>query len=358
MVAADQDSANGVRNAARDEHSAAAATHTPDSPAPLVTSCISHRAKAKAARRPRPAFRPITHFEVLPADVRVCRDYGPQSQPAHLVNAPRGVVQMFSPSSAARLTKAARNAMPALVTQFCLTYHSGTPDGRSCKLHLDTWLKALRRLVPGVGYLWILEFQSRGTPHFHVWLTCPFSEELWKHLGEAWNRIAEPSSTEHLWWHSKARVDPRTGREQRSCIPWEMKTAGYLRKYMSKEAQKSVPADFVGVGRFWGSSRGMVPAPMIVEVTELGAPLEDVTRTICKFQEAARRRASTRSRKAAELKGKNYRAFVHHKTPRGTDQSGWLNNASSAFLGLLSHYHDQNSKSASTPEISSPETLD
>ena len=95
-------------------------------------------------------------------DVRVVRDYGPQAQPEHLKDVKRGAVEMFSPRSAARLTRTARNAMPQLVSQFCLTYHQAKPDGATAKKNIHAWLQALNRVAPGVGYLWILEFQSRG----------------------------------------------------------------------------------------------------------------------------------------------------------------------------------------------------
>lgn len=279
-------------------------------------------------------MRPPTRLEVYPADVRVVRDYGPRPQPEHLRNVTRGTVQMFSAKSASRLTRMARNAFPALVSQFCLTYHEANPDGATAKKHLDAWLKALRRAVPGVGYMWILEFQTRGVPHFHVWLTAPFSEALWKRLGAAWNRIAEPSSPEHLWWHTEERRGPG-GKLQRSFMAWEMNGAGYLRKYMSKEAQKCVPDGFGWCGRFWGCTRGLVPEPATVEAEDLTAPVQDVTRTVSKWVEARRRRGAAIGRKIAQEKGREYRPVKLRPTPRATHTSGWLNNAAPALWRLL-----------------------
>lgn len=287
---------------------------------------ISHRPKR---------LRPPTRLEFLPADVRVVRDYGPQPQPAHLAECKRGTVQMFSPKSASRLTRLARNADPALVSQFCLTYHQALPDGVTCKKHLDAWLKVLRRAAPGVGYLWILEFQTRGVPHFHVWLTAPFSESLWKSLGAAWNRIAEPSSPEHLWWHTEPRVDPRTGKLQRSMLNWEMNGAGYLRKYMSKLAQKCVPEGFGWCGRFWGATRDLVPEPVTLEADDLTTNIESLNRTLSKYVEARRRRGAAIGRKIAADRGHDYHPVKLRPTARATNSSGWLNNATPALLALL-----------------------
>lgn len=241
---------------------------------------------------------------------------------------------MFSPKSASRLTRTARNAMPALVSQFCLTYHQSTPDGATAKKHLNAWLSALRRAAPGVGYLWILEFQSRGVPHFHVWLTAPYSEPLWKRLGAAWHRLAEPSSPQHLWWHTEERLGTN-GKLQRSFMAWDMKGAGYLRKYMSKEAQKCVPDGFGWCGRFWGCTRGLVPDPVELDADDLPVSVTDLTRTLSKWVEARRRRGAAVARRIAEDRGREYQPVKLRPTARASRSSGWLNNATPALLQLL-----------------------
>lgn len=272
---------------------------------------------------PKP-FPSVTRFEALPSDVRAVRDSGPMPEPAHLRDTRRGEVTWFSPASAARLTRLARNAFPALVSQFVLTYHNSNPDGATAKKHLHAWLAALRRAVPGVGYLWVLEFQTRGVPHFHVWLTCEWSEALWKRLGAAWSRIAEPDSPEHLWWHTEPRVS-KGGKVQMAYIPWDMGSAGYLRKYMSKEAQKCVPDGFGWVGRFWGSTRGLVPDPVVIEAQEMeSGQLYDLTRQLSRWAEARRRVAASKS-------GRKVRA----RRARADWDSVWVNSSASVFFELL-----------------------
>ena len=316
----------------RDERSEAPERGVAGSGVPLVSCSISARSGKSRGRIPRP-----TGIEILPMDVRVVRDYGPQAQPEHLKDVKRGVVEMFSPRSAARLTRTARNAMPQLVSQFCLTYHQAKPDGATAKKNIHAWLQVLNRVAPGVGYLWILEFQSRGVPHFHVWLTAPYSVDLWQRLGRAWNRIAEPDSPEHLWWHTAERVDSSTGKVQRSFMAWEMKGAGYLRKYMSKEAQKCVPDGFGFVGRFWGCTRDLVPEPIEIPAEDLPVEITDITRTLSKWVEARRRRGAAVGRKIAKDKGWKYRAVKLRPTVRAQSTSGWLNNAAPAFWILVKH---------------------
>lgn len=292
---------------------------------------ISHRSADPLKR-----LRLPDRFEILPVDVRVVRDFGPQPQPEHLKDCQRGEVQMFSPKSASRLTRTARNAHPALVSQFCLTYHLSNPDGLTSKKHLDSWLKALRRAVPDVGYLWILEFQSRGVPHFHVWLTAPFSESLWKRLGAAWNRIAEPSSPKHLHMHTEPFYDRKKKRWLKSFMPWEMNGAGYLRKYMSKEAQKCLPDGFGWCGRFWGNTRDLVPEPDVILAEDV-PNVADLTRQVSRYVEARRRRGAAIGKKIAEKKGHEFRQIELRPTARAQKHSAWLNNSTPVFFKLLGY---------------------
>lgn len=242
---------------------------------------------------------------------------------------------MFSRHSARRLIHTASNAMPALVTQMLLTYHNSVPDGETAKKHLHAWLAVLRRACPGVGYLWILEFQKRGAAHFHVWLTEPYSEQLWKRLGVAWNRLVEPGSAKHLQMHSELWLDRKKGWQQ-AMIPWEMKGAGYLRKYMSKEAQKCVPDGFGWVGRFWGSTRNLVPDGIEVDAESLPIPITQLTRTLSKGLEARRRRGAAVGRKIAKAKGKEYKHLKLRPTARAVRSSSTLRNMTPLLLELLS----------------------
>jgi hypothetical protein len=52
-----------------------------------------------------------------------------------------------------------------------LTWHYDSPDNRSeLKLVLRNFIKRLFRLLPSFVYIWKLEYQSRGVPHFHILL--------------------------------------------------------------------------------------------------------------------------------------------------------------------------------------------
>lgn len=204
----------------------------------LVNSCISQRGSFPEA------------FLVYPQAVKIVRTgYG---QSTDTTPPERTEIQGFSDHSRRRLRFLAGNSVIPLISQFCLTYHRTTPDGRTVKRHLNAWLTRLRRRFPGVHYLWVLEFQTRGVPHFHVWLSLPHHMRgLHRELAESWHKIAEPDSPEHLAFHL----------HHKNFIAWDMRSPGYLCKYLDKQSQKAIPDGFTGCGRFWGNSRGLLATP-------------------------------------------------------------------------------------------------
>jgi hypothetical protein len=205
-------------------------------------------------------------MHVYPVSLRVKRQANP---PADLTPPVRTgtTIDGFSSKSRSRLRFAAVNAFPALVSQFGLTYHDQAPtDGRQSKRHLDNWLKSLRRLVPDCGYLWIMEFQSRGAAHFHVFLTIPPDDRIRHDLAAAWVRITN-GTPEQMAVHDHAK----------NWINWEINTAGYLAKYLDKAAQKCVPEGFSNFGRFWGNSVDLVPDPLKIPLVNIDASATDQT---------------------------------------------------------------------------------
>jgi hypothetical protein len=152
-----------------------------------------------------------------------------------------------------------------------MTYHVTYPDGRTVKKHLNSFLTRLRNRFPDVAYLWVLEFQLRGVPHFHMWLSLPHDlPGLGDFLAKTWNKIADPGNAEHLAWHSfKGQPGWETctsknkllRKKKPNLMPWDMYSSGYLTKYLDKASQKAIPEGFTGCGRFWGNSRGLLATP-------------------------------------------------------------------------------------------------
>lgn len=224
---------------------------------PLVSSSKSH-----PSYLPAYCFLPVGpswSYQVFRNDVYVCRHF-PATPPPENAPSTRAAIFEFSDKSRAHLDHICSNSGHLVKSQFCLTYTSNFPtDGEQCKVHLDKWLKGYRRRCPSGLYLWVLEFQRRGAPHFHVFLSVPVDRSLQKKLALSWAKITkfgEKADHSQVWWHSRPE----------NWVDWTMDNGVYvLKEYTIKHAQKEVPAEFRNVGRFWGCSRGMHPKPTILE---------------------------------------------------------------------------------------------
>lgn len=159
----------------------------------------------------------------------------------------RGNIVGFSVGSGVRMRRYLRECVSEYTHMLTLTYPEGYPsDGTTVKNHLRRFLQEVRRWDDRLNRgqckhsaFWFLEFQQRGAPHFHIFCNrCP--AKTW--VSETWYRIVDSEDIRHL--HAGTRTEKlRTGRAG---------TISYASKYAAKLEQKTVPAGYENVGRFWG----------------------------------------------------------------------------------------------------------
>jgi hypothetical protein len=130
-----------------------------------------------------------------------------------------------------------------------LTYPQRFPeDGVTHKTDLDVFIKRLKRKFgEDVEYLWKLEFQKRGAPHYHIIVRLPkfYNHEYLKHwLSQNWYEVAQRFWDEKQEKHLSAGTEVQKIKNIRSA-------AHYLCKYLNKELDNT-PSN---QGRFWGCSR-------------------------------------------------------------------------------------------------------
>ena len=194
-------------------------------PSGLVISRIS-------AHKPR---REIT-LEVGQRDIRIHRSYRLTGKP-RLGGGIRTCVTKFTNASKRRLMFIARN-FPGLEIMLTLTYPADFPlDGRTVKDHWKRFRQWMDRNGASTG-LWVLEFQKRGAPHFHVFIREPLDKDA---VSKAWYKIVNSGDPKHLVAGTRIetfRYPPALG--------------SYVMKYAAKMEQKDVPTEFQNVGRFWG----------------------------------------------------------------------------------------------------------
>lgn len=176
-------------------------------------------------------------LEVGQRDVRIHRVLRLQNPGSRRGGGRRREICEFSAASARRLTFTARN-FPGLAVMVTLTYPRDFPtNGRTV---MDHW-RRMRQWLVRQGHksgLWFKEFQARGAPHFHVFLTGPIPHEA---VSETWYRIVGSGDIRHLW--AGTRVE---------ALRNPSAAGAYAAKYAAKTLQKEVPSDFSSVGRFWG----------------------------------------------------------------------------------------------------------
>ncbi len=155
----------------------------------------------------------------------------------------RGSIKKYSFGASKRCKFFMRNTAHLMKVMITLTYPKDYPmDGTTVKSHLHTFLSWLR--YHGYKYIWVLEFQERGAPHFHILVD---KEIPHQDVAQSWYRIVGSNDEKHLKAGTEARAIKAKG-----------SIGYYLTSYMEKSRQKAVPPEYEKVGRFWGSSRGLL----------------------------------------------------------------------------------------------------
>jgi hypothetical protein len=155
----------------------------------------------------------------------------------------RSPIISFSKGSAKRLKFTVRNSQDLWKNLIDLTYPENYPcNGNTTKDHLNAFLQYLRR--KGIKYIWRLEFQKRGAPHYHILVSGFVPKE---EIAKRWYNIVGSRDERHL----RAGTSVNAIRSLRHLF-------GYLTNYMLKLEQSVVPTMFDSVGRFWGASRNIL----------------------------------------------------------------------------------------------------
>lgn len=240
-----------------------------ENPPGLVNCAISERSEISG----RLSFlkfcydeAPVVGFRMYRNDIVTVRAARyPDELAERLDGAERGKIEFLSMKSRRRLALLAGNCGVAFRSFVTATYPKDFPtDGLEVKRHLHSLLAALRRKCPGLSYLWFLEFQKRGAPHFHLFLSASLPSPL-SEMNRSNGRTRKTVRVHWPWqdWLSSlwfGIVGSGDEKHLRAGAAWEVieKPDGAAR-YVSKESyktfQKVVPTGFQNVGRFWGCSK-------------------------------------------------------------------------------------------------------
>jgi len=170
----------------------------------------------------------------------------------------RGKVKGFSRGSRRRLMQTiARIRKDADLPNFItLTYPERFPTPKESKRDLRAFCKRLERMFPDIGYIWKLEPQERGAPHYHMLTWGASTEELLRFVAPAWFEIAGQGDYKHLLFHLGAFAGSKP------CVSQVRSFRGvwsYASKYLGKTFEVA-GWDEQETGRFWGvANRGKIP---------------------------------------------------------------------------------------------------
>lgn len=174
--------------------------------------------------------------------------------PANAGRGLRNKVTVFSRASRRRMlrtmAKLSKAALPIFAT---LTYpQSYSSNPTDWKEDLRVWGARLKRACPTAAFIWRLEFQKRGAPHFHVLiygLTKNISD-FQKWLSTSWYEVVKSCDERHL----QAGTNAQHMRSYRGLMV-------YAGKELAKTSQALLGSTYAeGVGRWWGAfNRACLP---------------------------------------------------------------------------------------------------
>lgn len=155
----------------------------------------------------------------------------------------RGEIRGFSWKSGRTLKFLLRNAEIDWKAFLTLTYPAEFPcDGRKTKRDIDLFCASLRRKE--IKYAWVMEFQKRTAVHYHFLVSGRIDKD---YLSRRWYNIVGSYDEKHLWAGTQVKgIHSQDG------------LCGYMSGYLNKLTQKQIPTEFQSMGRFWGTSRGLL----------------------------------------------------------------------------------------------------
>lgn len=159
----------------------------------------------------------------------------------------RSRIRSFSAKSRVRLMRfMARLKMLGIRATFMTLTFKGYPSNAQAKANLQAFLEVVRRKFPQASGVWRMEYQNRGSIHFHLlWFNLPYWD--WKEILATWKRITH---------QTVARIDIQLIRSRKGVMY-------YVSKYIGKVEEKHGSTFFISPpylhagrkwkkGRFWG----------------------------------------------------------------------------------------------------------
>jgi len=200
----------------------------------------------------------------------------------------RGTISQFSRDAARRLGWA--YSQGPWVGMITLTYPGAEPvTHEEFANHRNAVLESLKRR--GIKYLWVLEWQGRGVPHLHIWVSQNLTDRTCQTKNVRRNLSNRICQTEYVrrkltdgncpewmrvaahWLNVIGEADNEkavaVALHPKTYLDWEIRVGNnYASKYADKREQKGLPNGIKSYGKWWGVSRDTICPAYETEVEE------------------------------------------------------------------------------------------
>lgn len=193
---------------------------------------------------------PINSALIFPNGTTVSQRIRYANRPKRKQDWKRKKIKSQSSRSLSRLVFYVAETKYKIATMLTLTYQRYPKSGKIIKKHLDAFLRALKYAFPGCVYVWWLEFQKRGAPHFHLLLNFEPWGDAREKVAQLWCGAIGNFASDDVYAVHSHKAAWETLREWYAPQSYIIKEAG-------KKEQKNPPTWFTDLGRTWGMSRAI-----------------------------------------------------------------------------------------------------
>lgn len=224
---------------------------------------------------------PIEKLDIYPNGVIVVKRTS-LLPPGQSPKGKKSNIKILSRRSLTRLAFVVSVTASNLRSILTLTYLQSPINLRDAKVHLHKFLTRMERYYGEFSYIWFMEFTKVGMAHFHVLtsLDAPIVSR------ETFARFWVDSVGAKDYWYSalKTRKEDtvrnamlKVHRHKTCFEPIRLPDGAkrYALKYALKPYQKAVPDYISLIGRFWGTSRDIIPEPEVSDIDMTETELRD-----------------------------------------------------------------------------------
>lgn len=156
-----------------------------------------------------------------------------------------------------------------------LSIHKNMLDIKKTKEYIKKWTKDMKKVIPDFKYVYVIEFQQRGSIHFHVICRCVDENGTWMDR-KAFNKVTK------LWKHGNTDIKgisqkyiPKKAREkaqqelnidsdeEKVIAIWSL--GSYLTSYLEKGADNML----LFGSKMYGNSEGLKPSIKITDAKKI-----------------------------------------------------------------------------------------